>query len=123
MAKILVVDDEKAMVETMCLFLKKKGHEVLTAEGAKEATRLLGDGGFDVVVSDIIMPQVNGVELLGSIRELSPSSKVIMITGEPNIQTSIKAMRPGTSGQSHLKNRPPELAGEWQGRGQKGHGS
>ena len=87
MARVLVVDDEKSIRITLREFLSNEGHEVQMAEDAREAVNLLHADDFDVVVSDIILPRVNGVELLRTIREAAPHVQVIMMTGEPTVET------------------------------------
>jgi CheY-like chemotaxis protein len=69
MARVLVVDDEKSIRLTLKEFLDEGGYEVEMAEDADVASQLLEDGAFDVVVSDIILPRVNGVQLLQKIRK------------------------------------------------------
>lgn len=95
MARVLFVDDEKALQETVQKFLENDGHQVQVADEAQEAVRLLKENDFDVVISDIVMPRISGVELLGTIREISPFCKVIMVTGEPNVETAVEAVRRG----------------------------
>ena len=95
MARVLVVDDEKSIRMSLRAFLEREGHEVETAEDAQEATRLLEGGEFDVVVSDIILPRVTGVELLKTIREVAPHVPVILMTGEPTAETASEAVRTG----------------------------
>lgn len=95
MARVLIVDDEEDIRESMGRFLAKEGHEVLSAADARDAVPMLDGVHFDVVVSDIIMPRTSGVELLKTIKELSPFTKVIMVTGEPNLKTSATALRYG----------------------------
>jgi len=95
MASVLIVDDEKSIRVTMSRFLQDDGHGVQLAADADEALSLLGSGQFDVVVSDIILPRVNGVELLKRIRSVAPSAQVIMMTGEPTVDTASEAVRAG----------------------------
>ena len=95
MVRVLVVDDERSMRMTLSEFLREGGYEVESAEDAGAALQLLEKKDFDVVVSDIILPRVNGVELLGQIREVAPDVQVIMMTGEPTADTASKAVRAG----------------------------
>ncbi len=95
MARILVVDDEKSIRTTLREFIEEDGHEVLTAEDAEEALSLLGEDSFDIVVTDIILPRVTGVALLDRIRSIGPDVQVVMITGEPNVETAAAAVRAG----------------------------
>jgi len=95
MARILVVDDEKSIRIVLREFLRKDGHEVQTAEDVPTAFRLLEEHNFDVVVTDIIMPGYTGVDLLKKIHGKWPDIQVIMITGEPNVDTAVEAVRSG----------------------------
>jgi PAS domain S-box-containing protein/putative nucleotidyltransferase with HDIG domain len=95
MAKVLIVDDEKSIRATLAEFVREDGHEVRTAESAVEALRLAEVDPPDVVVTDIILPRMSGVELLGRIHERFPDIQVIMITGEPTVETAADAVRLG----------------------------
>ncbi|MFO7561563.1 MAG: response regulator [Enhygromyxa sp.] len=106
MARILVVDDERSLRRTFALFLRDDGHEVETAEDvdqalatlerAEERSRETGESAqFDVVVSDIILPRRSGVSLMEAIAERWPDIKVILVTGEPTVETAASAVRSG----------------------------
>ncbi|MFA6562399.1 MAG: hybrid sensor histidine kinase/response regulator [Verrucomicrobiia bacterium] len=95
MTRILVVDDEESIRFTLATFLSNAGCQVETAEDVPTALKRLKDGNFDVVVSDIIMPRVTGVELLQTIRRESPLVQVIMMTGQPSVETAADAVRAG----------------------------
>jgi len=95
MAKVLIVDDEKSIRRTLSEFVTEDGHEALTAADAKEALRLLRESSVDVVVTDIILPNVTGVALLEKIQQASPDVQVVMITGEPTVDTAAAAVRAG----------------------------
>ncbi len=96
-ALVLVVDDEQGIRDTLGQFLKKEGHRVKTAPNADLAVQILGqdEDEYDVVITDIILPRVSGVELLNIIRKASPFTKVILITGEPTVDTASQAVRAG----------------------------
>ncbi|PRP90392.1 response regulator [Enhygromyxa salina] len=105
MARILVVDDERSLRRTFALFLRDDGHEVETAEDVDQALETLeaawvkaqaeGGGHFDVVVSDIILPRRSGVSLMEAVAERWPDIKVILVTGEPTVETAASAVRSG----------------------------
>ncbi len=97
MSKILVVDDERSIRLPLSAFLSAEGHEVEIAENAAQAQVLLSDGDWDVVVTDIVLPGVSGVELLKTIRAAAPDVQVIMMTGEPTAETAAEAVRAGAS--------------------------
>ena len=95
MTNVLIVDDEKSIRFSLRAFLEAGGYTVETAADAQEALRLLGDGNFDVVVSDIVLPRINGIELLKAIRAAAPLAQVIMMTGKPTVDTAAEALRSG----------------------------
>lgn len=95
MAKVLVVDDERSIRWTLGEFLRNAGYEVAEAEDADAAMKLLHGAAFDVVVTDVVLPRVTGVELLRMIHEVSPEVMVVMMTGEPTVETAAEAVRLG----------------------------
>lgn len=95
MAKVLVVDDEEGIRRTLSLFLKKAGYEALTAEDANRALDVLRDHEVDIIVSDIILPGMTGVEFLAHLRSMASHAQVIMITGEPTVDTAAASLRAG----------------------------
>jgi putative nucleotidyltransferase with HDIG domain len=97
MSKILIVDDEKNIRVGLRAFLTDAGYEADVAEDALVAQGLLAQGAYDVVVSDIVLPGVSGVALLKRIRETAPDVQVIMMTGEPTVETATEAVRAGAS--------------------------
>ncbi len=97
MARILIVDDENSIRRTLGEFLRLDGHEVVEAEDAFTALHCLQAAEFDVVVTDIILPQVTGVELLQRIRLAAPHVQVVMMTGEPTVDTARESLRAGAA--------------------------
>ena len=97
MAHVLIVDDEKSIRSTLSAYLRDDGHEVVEAEEVDAALQRLQAVAFDVVVTDIILPRVDGVELLRRIRRLSPTTQVVLMTGEPTVDTAREALRAGAS--------------------------
>ena len=95
MASILVVDDEKSIRNTVKAFLVREGHDVTTAADAEQALEAVDSGAFDVVVSDIVLPRVNGVTLLAELRKRDADLQVVMMTGEPTVETATEALRSG----------------------------
>lgn len=80
-SRILVIDDERAILETIFDILDAKGYEVHVTESGQRGISLVGKEYYDVVIVDIVMPEMNGVEAYRHIRNISPSSSVIMMTG------------------------------------------
>lgn len=95
MGNILIVDDERSIRFTVKAFLEAEGHRVQTAEEAESAMALVRSTDFDVILSDIVLPGISGVDLLRQIREVSPQAQVIMMTGEPTLETASESLRLG----------------------------
>ncbi len=95
MAKILVVDDELSMRQFLEILLRREGHEVLCAVDGEEALGLFQEQSFDLVISDIKMARVDGLELLQRIKERQPLIPVIMMTAYASPEDAIKAMKAG----------------------------
>ncbi|MCU0588409.1 MAG: response regulator [Syntrophobacteraceae bacterium] len=95
MGNILVVDDERSIRVTVKAFLEAEGHLVETAEDVESAMAAFDDQPFDVVLTDIILPRISGVELLRRVRERSAHAQVIMMTGEPTLETVSQSLRLG----------------------------
>lgn len=95
MSNVLIVDDEPSIRKTCHAFLRGAGHDVESAESAVTALKKLQKDTFDVVLSDIAMPGLSGIELMKHIRENSPMTQVIIITGEPSLETATEAVRAG----------------------------
>jgi PAS domain S-box-containing protein len=91
--KILLVDDETSIRVTLGEFLKDADYYVETAENVETAMRILSESKFDVVISDIIMPKISGMEFLIMIKDKYPDIQVILMTGEPTIKTVSIAVR------------------------------
>ncbi|MEO5859532.1 MAG: sigma-54 dependent transcriptional regulator [Pyrinomonadaceae bacterium] len=96
MAKLLVVDDEKNLRTVVQKELSRQGHTVETAEDGEEAWAKLESEDFDVLLCDINMPRLDGMDLLRRMRERSPNPpEVIMLTGQGTVETAIEAMKLG----------------------------
>lgn len=94
---VLVVDDEKSIRISVRAFLQADGFHVQVAENADEAQNLLDTNEFDVVITDIMMPGATGVELLAMIQTKAPDVPVVLMTGDPSVQTAVDAMRAGAT--------------------------
>jgi two-component system response regulator PilR (NtrC family) len=95
MAHILIVDDERSICELLEITFRKEGHRVEVAMNGETARRKLESQIFDIVISDIRMPDTTGVELLQFCKEISPSSNFLLITGVPTVETAIAAINSG----------------------------
>lgn len=92
---VLVVDDEKSIRTTVAAFLRAAGYDVEVAEDALQAEALLPSRPCDIVLCDIVMPRMSGTELLARLPSLVPHTLVIMMTGEPTVETAAQAVRGG----------------------------
>ncbi len=94
-ARLLIVDDEASMCEFLEIILEKNGYQVSSRQSARAAVKDIDTGTFDLVISDINMPEMSGLELLQLIKQKSPSTEVIMITAYASTDTAIQAMKRG----------------------------
>lgn len=94
-ARVLIVDDEASIRVTLRAFLLEHGYDVHVAEDAARAHALVADSDWDVVVTDVLLPGGTGVELLRAIRAAAPTVQVIMMTGDPTVETAAEAVRAG----------------------------
>ncbi len=95
MPRILVIDDEKSIRNTLTEILSYEGFEVVEAADGHEGIRLAGKDKFDIILSDIKMPKMDGIEVLEKLQELTPETPVVMISGHGNIETAVEAIRKG----------------------------
>jgi two-component system response regulator PilR (NtrC family) len=95
MAKILVADDELSMRQFLEILLKKEGHEVFCAADGQEALSRFQAENFDLLISDIKMPKVGGLDLLRKVKEQRPNLAVIMVTAYASPEDAIAAMKAG----------------------------
>jgi two-component system, NtrC family, response regulator AtoC len=93
--KILIVDDELIVRNFLAETLRRKGIDVTTAENGNKALGLLKDTIFDMVITDMKMPDITGIDVLRKVKELSPSTIVVVITAFGSIENAVEAMRLG----------------------------
>ena len=98
MSRILVIDDEDVIRMLVVEILESAGHEVTSAESAEVALGLLEDAEFDLVVSDVIMPGLSGLELLEAARSRQASLPVVLVTGAGTYETLSQALTRGAAG-------------------------
>jgi DNA-binding NtrC family response regulator len=95
MSNILIVDDEKAIRKTLSEILSYEGYKIEEASDGEEGLRRFRDKTFDVVLCDIKMPKIDGIEFLDKVREVNPDVPVIMISGHGTIETAVEAVKKG----------------------------
>jgi two-component system response regulator HydG len=92
---ILIAEDDPTVGESLRLLLKKRGHEILLAANGKEALQLFRHKGVDLVITDVVMPKMNGIELLEAVKGLRPETEVIVISAQGTIEKAVQAMKLG----------------------------
>ncbi len=95
MAEILVVDDDRGMREFLEIMLTQEGHSVRCASDGKKALDLCNKHKFDLAITDLKMPKVDGIDFLKGVKEISPETMVILITGYASGETAVAAMKEG----------------------------
>jgi len=95
MSKILVIDDERAIRNTLKEVLEYEKHEVDLAEDGPSGLELFNSNSYDIVLCDIKMSKMDGIEVLQKISEISPDIPVIMISGHGNIDTAVESIKKG----------------------------
>ena len=94
-ARILVVDDEEIVIRSCLRILEGNGYEIDVAHDGHEALRKVESNTYDVMILDIMMPNLGGMEVLRRVKETHPDIDVIMITGLSQIDTAVQAMKLG----------------------------
>ena len=94
-AKLLIVDDEKIALKNLEHVMRKEGYEVVATQSGTNALGLLAQGHFDVVLTDLRMEKVDGLQILQSCRDKHPETEVIVITGYATAESAVTAMRQG----------------------------
>ncbi len=95
MEKILIVDDEQSMRDVLSIMLKRAGYGVTVAADGEEAIAQLGKDIFDLVITDLKMPKVGGLDVLKAVKDSSPDTVVLVITAFASTETAIEAMKRG----------------------------
>jgi two-component system response regulator HydG len=92
---ILVIDDESAILDTLRILLRKEGFEVTTAQGGKAGLEEIKGGTHDLILSDVRMPQVSGLDIVDAARDQDPMTPVVLMTAQASLQTAIGAVNAG----------------------------
>ena len=106
MADILIIDDEKAIRKTLSEILSFEGYKIDEAADGEEGLKRFKDKSYDVVLCDIKMPKLDGIEFLQKAGETSPDVPIIMISGHGNIETAVEAVKKGAY---DFISKPPDL--------------
>lgn len=94
---VLLLDDDVDAVSIMGRYLKKEGYEVFTGKDGEEGMRILSEQRIDVIVTDMMMPKKDGLELLCEVKKMPGDTEVILITGFGNEEVVVQAMRDGAN--------------------------
>lgn len=106
MSKILIIDDERAIRNTLGEILQHEGYKIEVAENGEEGFEKFKKNTYDVVLCDIKMPKMDGLEFLEKSREVNPDVPLIMISGHGNIETAVEAVKKGAY---DYISKPPDL--------------
>lgn len=91
--KILIVDDDRAILDYMQMLLEKDGHEIRTLGDPSGVEEEIRAGGYHLVILDLMMPKMDGIETLTQIRKLDTDVAVVIYTGFPNLETAVASMK------------------------------
>ncbi len=97
MATVLVVDDIRGVRRSVVSILKRNGHETLEAESGQEAVQMLTERPVDLLITDILMPEMDGLETIERVRRQHPDLKVIAMSGGGSLVPSSEALRLATT--------------------------
>ena len=95
MEKILIIDDEKSILDLLSVVFKKEGYSVFTSISAAKALELIDKEDIDLVLTDIKLPQMSGLDILKYVQENRPDVPVIMITAYGTIKQAVQAFKQG----------------------------
>src|SRR5881628_2798701 len=110
MGNILVCDDERSICQMLDIALRREGHKVETVNSGEDAKKKLDSAIFDVIVTDIRMPNISGIEVLRFAHQVSPESAVILITAVDDYEAAVEAVKAG--GASDYIRKSPGLVDE-----------
>ena len=110
MANVLVCDDERSIRELLDIALRKEGHKVETVNSGEAALRKMEGARYDVIVTDIRMPKIDGIEVLKHAHRLSPESAVVLITAAGDFDSAVQAVKAGAF--DYIQKTPNALVDE-----------
>jgi len=96
-ASILIIDDEESLLNLFARFLAQEGYQVATALSGTEGIEKFKDGGYDLVISDLAMGCMDGLQVLREITEIDPHACVILLTGRGSLDSAVEAIRLGAA--------------------------
>ncbi|MDE2974285.1 MAG: sigma-54 dependent transcriptional regulator [Gemmatimonadota bacterium] len=93
--QVLIIDDHDSVREGLELLMRRRGHRTVSATDGKEGLRILEEDGADLVITDLKMPRVNGIQVLEGVKSTAPATDVLVITGHGTVETAVRAMKLG----------------------------
>ena len=96
-ARVLAVDDQRYFRELIEEFLTAEGFETQTAASGEEALHILERSAFDIVLTDLVMPGMDGSELVHRVKSRNPEQDIVVVTGVVDVRTAVDAMKLGAS--------------------------
>jgi len=107
--KILVIDDEESMRHMLTLILKREGYEVQAVEKGSEALQLVDSESFNFILSDVVMPEMDGLTLLHALKQKKVEATLIMMSAYGNLDTAVEAMKAGAYDYVNKPFKPDEI--------------
>lgn len=95
--RLLIVEDEDTLCQSLQRVFVREGYEVDMAASAEDAFKILEEKSYDLIITDIILPGISGIELLTKYRKKNPSQKVIIITAYATVSTAVESIKVGAS--------------------------
>jgi ActR/RegA family two-component response regulator len=95
--KLLIIEDEDTLCQSLKRVFMKEGYEVDVAESAETAFDILAAKSYDLIITDIILPGISGIELLARYRKQNPAQKVIIITAYASLETAVESIKAGAN--------------------------
>ncbi|MDA8098886.1 MAG: response regulator [Nitrospiraceae bacterium] len=95
--RLLIVEDEDTLCESLQRVFRHAGYEVDRADSAESAFALLETRSYDLIITDIILPGISGIELMTRYRRTSPSQKIMVMTAYASLSTAVEAIKAGAS--------------------------
>lgn len=94
-ASILVVDDDQTLADNLVEYLQRLGYRAVPAYGGREGLETFREGDFQLLVTDLMMPEMGGMELLEAVKTLDPHATVLVVTGYGTIESAVEAIHKG----------------------------
>ncbi len=93
--RLLIVEDEDTLCESLQRVFRRDGYDVDRADSAETAFKLLDTSSYDLIITDIVLPGISGIELLTKYRKTNPTQKVMVITAYASLTTAVEAIKAG----------------------------